>query len=276
MIRRRKRRGNWTIRLLFLVAIALGVWWIAFRGGPPVGSEAADPAPPAGAAGAAGAAAQPAASGGTATGAAAAPADPAARAWPRETAPRAPDPARAAADEVRNRAAPVEARPAEPRRPEPARNPPPAPTPERVAAPEPVAPPERPKPAPVAEERRPAPAASDASLTVLDLSTAAAIDRAAREPSGVATTFAAGGGRAIWAYAVLRNDSELERTLTFVWKQGGTERTRSELKVAPKAARWRTWSKKNLPPTGAAGHWSVELLDESGLPLASRTFEVEP
>ena len=116
------------------------------------------------------------------------------------------------------------------------------------------------------------PTPDDATLVVTDLRTATGINRAERLPEGVTNDFEVTGG-VVWAYAVLRNDSERERKVTFVWTQDGEERGRSELNVGAKAARWRTWSRKRLTPQ-SPGRWTIEVRDESDLPIASRTFEV--
>ncbi len=250
MKRRQRARGGWMVRLALVAAIVGGIVWLAGGGSRPAEAPA-DPSPsvkperlPKPPPRVTAEAARPAA------------------------APR-PDAERLRADDEQNRPAPrasdTASRPAS----RPADTPP-ARAPEPPIAERPVAPA---PPAPVVEPRRPVPSASDESLTVLDLTTAATVDRAARVPDGISDDFAVGPTSTVWAYAVIRNDSDLDRTLTFVWRQDGVERTRQELHVAPKAARWRTWSRKNLLD-GTAGRWSVELVDEAGLPLASRTFAV--
>lgn len=195
---------------------------------------------------------------------------------PAKPAPSRPDPSRALAPHERNGAlAPsADREPVRRAAPEPEKKTPEADeaAAEKVAEPEPQPEPE-PEPEERAEAPEPEPTASDTTLTVLDLTTAANVDRSAREPTGVSTAFEAGDDKAVWAYAVVRNDSDTDRKVTFIWKQDGVERNRANLRIGAKAARWRTWSKKNLLD-GTAGHWTVEVVDEAGLPLASRTFEV--
>ncbi len=130
------------------------------------------------------------------------------------------------------------------------------------------------EPAPAGTEEPASPSVDDASLTVIDLQTALNIDRKERQPVGAGASFSAGSG-AVWAYAVIKNDSDTKRRVSFVWKRAGKEIHRAELDVGAKAAHWRTWSKKSLPKN-ATGRWTVEIVDESGLPIASRSFEVTP
>ncbi len=118
------------------------------------------------------------------------------------------------------------------------------------------------------------PDVTDDTLKVLELSTALEVDRDEREPRHMSNRFSV-SDEGIWAYAVLANDSSRQRQVQFVWKQEGVDRGRSKLPVGSNAARWRTWSRKRLGPE-SAGRWTVELQDENGLALASRSFEITP
>ena len=268
-----KKRGRWTFRLLLIAAVGVGAWWMACHDGDDSKkSEDATAGAP-----------------GVAPSLAKDPAPAEQEALRREMRRIARDEvAKALDDEPRGaplpsrdeRALAPHERVATDALPRPGT---PPPTREEALSPAPekgVAPPAPQTPAAANEEKiatppPPSPTATDESLVVLDLSTAAAVDRKSREPVGVSSAFRMGETAAIWAHVVVRNDADAERRLTFIWKQDGVERTRADLSVGAKAARWRTWSKKNLLD-GSVGHWAIEVVDESGLPLASRTFEVAP
>jgi hypothetical protein len=111
-------------------------------------------------------------------------------------------------------------------------------------------------------------------MTVLELHTARAVDRNEREPQDLTNRFSA-ADEGLWAFAVLANTSPERRKVSFVWRHEGQQMGTSELSVGANAARWRTWSRRRLGPD-SVGRWTVELVDESGLTLASRSFEVVP
>ena len=60
------------------------------------------------------------------------------------------------------------------------------------------------------------------------------------------------------------------QNITHRWEFNG--KTVAEVKLQPKAAHWRTWSSKMLMPD-QTGTWTVEVLDESGKVLTSKSFD---
>lgn len=72
----------------------------------------------------------------------------------------------------------------------------------------------------------------------------------------------------VFFYQVLDNMSG--QTVTDRWSYNGN--TVAEVKLSPKAARWRTWSSKNLDPA-MTGTWKVEVVDDAGNVLATKTFD---
>lgn len=72
----------------------------------------------------------------------------------------------------------------------------------------------------------------------------------------------------IYFFTDLKNMSG--QTVTHRWSFNGN--TVAEVKLAPKAARWRTYSSKTLDPV-MTGTWSVEVLDAAGNVLAKKSFE---
>jgi hypothetical protein len=72
----------------------------------------------------------------------------------------------------------------------------------------------------------------------------------------------------IYFFTDLKNMSG--QTVTHRWSFNGN--TVAEVKLAPKAARWRTYSSKTLDPV-MTGTWSVEVMDDAGNVLAKKSFE---
>lgn len=60
-----------------------------------------------------------------------------------------------------------------------------------------------------------------------------------------------------------------DTTIWHVWYLGEKEMARIGLPV--RSENWRTWSNKAIP-AGAQGHWRVEVLDDQGNMLASKSF----
>lgn len=60
------------------------------------------------------------------------------------------------------------------------------------------------------------------------------------------------------------------QTITHRWQYNG--QTMAEVKFNPKANHWRAWSSKNLLPS-ETGTWTVEVLDDNGNVLASKTLD---
>jgi hypothetical protein len=59
-------------------------------------------------------------------------------------------------------------------------------------------------------------------------------------------------------------------TITHVWIHGA-DSARVELNVG--GSPWRTYSRKTIP-AGATGNWTLEVRDENGATLGSRTFRI--
>jgi hypothetical protein len=85
----------------------------------------------------------------------------------------------------------------------------------------------------------------------------------AREPVGEAERFGAEVGR-VYCFTEI-SGAEEPTTIFHVWYQDGVERARVELGV--RAASWRTWSSKRIPPAWA-GDWKVVVEDAEGMALA--------
>lgn len=61
-----------------------------------------------------------------------------------------------------------------------------------------------------------------------------------------------------------------DQTIIHRWEFNG--KTVAEVSLQPKAAHWRTWSSKKLLPE-QTGTWTVEVVDDSGKVLMSKTFD---
>jgi hypothetical protein len=59
-------------------------------------------------------------------------------------------------------------------------------------------------------------------------------------------------------------------TITHVWIHGA-DSARVELNIG--GSPWRTYSRKTIP-AGATGNWTLEVRDENGATLGSRTFRI--
>jgi Protein of unknown function (DUF2914) len=72
----------------------------------------------------------------------------------------------------------------------------------------------------------------------------------------------------IYFFTDLKNMSG--QTVIHRWMFNGN--TVAEVKLAPKAARWRTYSSKTLDPV-MTGTWSVEVVDGAGNVLVKKSFD---
>ncbi len=61
-----------------------------------------------------------------------------------------------------------------------------------------------------------------------------------------------------------------DQTIIHRWEFNG--KTVAEVTPQPKAAHWRTWSSKKLMPD-QTGTWTVEVVDDSGKVLMSKSFD---
>lgn len=89
-----------------------------------------------------------------------------------------------------------------------------------------------------------------------------------REPQGVAEQFSSQVG-ALYCFSQVKN---YEGTILHVWFYGEKEVARVELAV--KGERFRTWSKKRIPPSWA-GAWRVEVRTAEDKVLAEARFTVQ-
>lgn len=72
----------------------------------------------------------------------------------------------------------------------------------------------------------------------------------------------------IYFFTDLKNMSS--QTVTHRWMYNGN--VVADVKLEPKAARWRTYSSKNLNPV-MTGTWTVEVLDGAGNVLTKKSFD---
>ena len=72
----------------------------------------------------------------------------------------------------------------------------------------------------------------------------------------------------IYFFTDLKNMSG--QTVTHRWMYNGN--VVANVKLVPKAARWRTYSSKNLNPV-MTGTWTVEVLDGAGNVLTKKSFD---
>ncbi|HET7649741.1 MAG TPA: DUF2914 domain-containing protein [Gammaproteobacteria bacterium] len=72
----------------------------------------------------------------------------------------------------------------------------------------------------------------------------------------------------IYFFTDLKNMSG--QTVTHRWTYNGN--VVAEVKLEPKAARWRTYSSKNLDPV-MTGTWTVEVVDGAGNVLTKKSFD---
>lgn len=89
-----------------------------------------------------------------------------------------------------------------------------------------------------------------------------------REPQGVSEQFSSQVG-ALYCFSEVKN---YEGTIFHVWFHGEEEVARMELPV--KGQRFRTWSKKRIPPSWT-GPWRVEVRTAEGKVLAEVRFTVQ-
>lgn len=91
-----------------------------------------------------------------------------------------------------------------------------------------------------------------------------------RQPVGVSEHFAADIGR-VYCFTRVRGASG-EESVTHVWMKEGKEMARVELAV--RSDNWRTWSSKRVLPEWR-GAWTVKVLDQTGVELASIPFTLD-
>lgn len=89
-----------------------------------------------------------------------------------------------------------------------------------------------------------------------------------RAPVGAAEKFPATVGQ-LYCFSEIKGGAD---KVVHVWYHDDREVRRTELPV--KAARWRTWSTKNVPAAWT-GQWKVEVEDAAGKVLATSSFVVE-
>ncbi len=123
----------------------------------------------------------------------------------------------------------------------------------------------------------PAPPAEDDAEPALRLTRATvapSIDRDAREPMNEGTVFDASVGN-IYAFMVFKNPTVDEQRVTVVWTKDGKELSRlPDVKIGPKASRWRTWASVTINER-RRGDWSVEVLGPDEASLGLVRFKVE-
>ncbi|HEX5340630.1 MAG TPA: DUF2914 domain-containing protein [Gammaproteobacteria bacterium] len=118
------------------------------------------------------------------------------------------------------------------------------------------------------------PAATSSAATASKAATSGEVARAQftseiqnHEPTDDVTTLDNSHTK-IYFFTDLKNMSG--QTVTHRWSFNGN--TVAEVKLEPKAARWRTYSSKTLDPV-MTGTWSVEVVDGAGNVLAKKSFE---
>jgi len=119
--------------------------------------------------------------------------------------------------------------------------------------------------------------AADAAEPLLVLTRAAvapSVDREAREPVDPGTVFDASVGK-LYAFMVFQNSTEDEHRVTVIWKRNGKELSRlPDLKVGPKASRWRTWAYVTINER-RRGDWAVEIEGPDDALLGTVRFRIE-
>jgi hypothetical protein len=89
-----------------------------------------------------------------------------------------------------------------------------------------------------------------------------------RAPVGEADSFPASVGE-LYCFSEVVGGAG---SVVHVWFHGDKELLKLELPV--KAARWRTWSAKKIPPA-MTGDWRVEVRDGAGAVVATAKFTVK-
>jgi hypothetical protein len=91
-----------------------------------------------------------------------------------------------------------------------------------------------------------------------------------REAVGAADSFAAAVGK-LYCHTLVEGAKE-PTTVTHVWYHG--ERNMAEIILEVGSVRWRTWSSKKIVENWTGG-WHVDILDENGEVLASKSFQIQ-
>ncbi|HET7921686.1 MAG TPA: DUF2914 domain-containing protein [Gammaproteobacteria bacterium] len=122
--------------------------------------------------------------------------------------------------------------------------------------------------APAAASAMPAPSQNKSAAAAAEVARAQFTTAVAdHEPTDDVTTLDNSHTK-IYFFTDLKNMSG--QTVTHRWSFNGN--TVAEVKLHPMAARWRTYSSKNLDPV-MTGTWSVEVLDDAGNVLTKKSFE---
>ena len=112
------------------------------------------------------------------------------------------------------------------------------------------------------------------TLILTRAAVAPSIDRESREPVDSGTHFDASVGK-LYAFMIFKNPTEEEQRVTVVWNKDGKELSRlDDLKVGPKASRWRTWANITINER-RRGDWAVEVLGPADALLGTLRFKVE-
>jgi len=115
---------------------------------------------------------------------------------------------------------------------------------------------------------------SEPTLILSRAAVAPSINRETREPVDPGTVFDASVGK-LYAFMVFKNPTEEQHQVTVVWKKDGEELSRlADLKVGPKASRWRTWAYVTINER-RRGDWAVEVLGPTDALLGTVRFRVE-
>lgn len=91
-----------------------------------------------------------------------------------------------------------------------------------------------------------------------------------RIPQGADSIFAADIER-VYCFTKLKNSGG-NSNVTHVWYYKDKEMSR--VKLAVRAATWRTWSYKTILPSWT-GEWRVDVLSQDGNVLSSKSFEIK-
>jgi len=91
-----------------------------------------------------------------------------------------------------------------------------------------------------------------------------------KQPMGTASVFPDTIGR-IFCYTVV-SGADGPGKIAHVWFHGNDKLAEVSLDI--QTGNWRTWSSKRIIPQWT-GHWRVEVLDESGLLVGKKAFEVK-
>jgi len=115
---------------------------------------------------------------------------------------------------------------------------------------------------------------SEPTLILSRAAVAPSINRETREPVDPGTVFDASVGK-LYAFMVFKNPTEEQHQVTVVWMKDGEELSRlADLKVGPKASRWRTWAYVTINER-RRGDWAVKVLGPADELLGTVRFRVD-